>query len=92
MADISEHLPGEPRCPACGMLIDGAMSVALDGASPKPGDATICSHCASLLVFGDDRHPRFPSDAELTEVALLPEVQRARSVVLAVIRRRASDG
>lgn len=89
---ISDRLLGEPRCPACGTLLDAAMSAALDDARPTPGDVTVCAYCASLLVFGDGLHPRFPTDAELTEVALLPEVQHARSVVLEVIRRRTADG
>lgn len=85
----SGRLPGDPRCPACGTLIDGFTSAALDDATPTPGCPTVCVYCASLLVFGDDLHPRFPSDAELAAVAPLPEVQIARSTALAFIRRRA---
>jgi hypothetical protein len=39
------------RCPSCGSLNDGATSVELDGAIPKPGDIAICGYCRELLQY-----------------------------------------
>lgn len=85
------RLPGDPRCPACGALLDGFTSVALDGATPTPGSPTVCAYCATLLVYGDDLHPRFPSDAELIEALLMPEVEIARAAAIAFMRHRTGN-
>jgi hypothetical protein len=88
MTATAHRLPGEPRCPACGAILDGATSVDLDGAMPRPGDVSICAYCASLLVYSDELHPRFPTDAELVDITADPGVRRAQAAALAFIAER----
>jgi hypothetical protein len=45
-------LDTETRCPYCDHLLDGAWS--FEGATPSPGDLSVCINCAKALVFSDD--------------------------------------
>jgi hypothetical protein len=38
-------------------------------AKPAPGDITICIQCQSILVFGDNLKPRWPTEAEMLDIA-----------------------
>jgi len=39
-------------CPYCKEVMDGASTMM--GGVPKPGDISVCIHCASLLQFDQD--------------------------------------
>lgn len=54
------------RCPLCGLESNAASSP--EGATPDPGDITICMHCAGLLVFTDDMRLRTATNAEIAEL------------------------
>ena len=72
------HVPRAGFCPSCGMHLSGAMAIDTD-ARPKPGDVSICAHCASVLQFGENLTFRlFPdwrddpnTDTEQVEAAIL---------------------
>lgn len=83
-------LPDSVRCPACGAQLDGALATS-GRRAPRPGDATLCSYCASALTFdGDPIYLRFPTDDELQEYATDPRMARIRAVVMELIRRHAA--
>jgi hypothetical protein len=42
----------ESQCPYCKAKHHGALSP--EGATPSPGDFSICRQCASILTFGDN--------------------------------------
>jgi len=41
------------KCPQCRALLD-AVTDPREGKHPKPGDFSVCIHCACLMVFNDD--------------------------------------
>ena len=43
---------GDPVCPQCGSLNDGAASV--HDRVPKVGDVAVCFHCGELLEYTED--------------------------------------
>ena len=47
------RLPGviEPRCPNCREGLGGYTAVKLDGATPRPGDLTVCCYCEVVLQY-----------------------------------------
>lgn len=67
------HRFSESPCPNCSAEIDSATGIDHD-ASPNSGDVTICLHCRSILIFGDDLRLRFPNDEEMVELAGEPTI------------------
>lgn len=43
----------EARCPACKSKLDGATGTEA-GATPKPGDLSVCCYCTVVLEFNTD--------------------------------------
>lgn len=75
------------RCPYCQATLDAAY--AKDARlRPKPGDASICFYCAGLLVFDGAGAVRLPTDAELRDLRLQPDVVEARDAVMLDIASR----
>lgn len=67
----------EHKCPGCGSKLTAASG--FNGASPSPGDITICGYCASVLRFGEGLKTTLLEketwDTELDEVTR-EEIQR----------------
>lgn len=40
----------------------------------QPGDATVCSHCATILVFDQQLKVRRPTDSERLKIQTTPEL------------------
>lgn len=51
------------RCPVCGATLNAASGIEHEE-TPRPGDATVCVHCAAILLFDDDLRLRKPTKAE----------------------------
>lgn len=52
MVDLREiEEIGNIKCPKCGIYLDGASDSHGVGATPKPGDISICYYCGTFLVF-----------------------------------------
>lgn len=66
------HTNSKARCPVCKMTLDAATSIG--GSTPSEGDISICSGCASALVFNKDLTLRQLTDDEL---AALPAENQA---------------
>lgn len=56
--------PASP-CPNCGVLLEAHVlpMMGID-ADPRPGDATVCGSCDSILIFDGDLQLRFPNEEE----------------------------
>jgi len=72
-----DTLVPECACPWCGYRFDAAMAAdpAYPDATPSPGDVSVCTSCAQILVFADDLTVRaaMPGEVEFT-----PELRRAQ--------------
>jgi hypothetical protein len=91
---MSEELPPEcfsaagevlppNTCPSCRHELDAATAVdPSDNSRPSPGHWTVCVHCTSFLVFGDDFALRLASVEEVAEMA-----DEHRNLLLRVRRR-----
>ena len=75
-------------CPYCGANLDAATAADLGPSRPVAGDLTVCAYCAGFLVYAASGAVRLPTDVELVELANVPELARARSMVLAIIAAR----
>lgn len=83
--------PGD--CPECGYHIDSTSEAYnYGGATPRPGDISMCLSCGYASVFADDLSRRKPTKKEAEEIWHNPEVkkaQRARAVLVGnKIRKR----
>jgi hypothetical protein len=79
--DIFHHLPAGVCC-ACGHKNNAS---GCDQAErPSPGDYAICVRCAGLNIYADDMTLRKPSGADRLAAAGDPDVQRIRTIILAV--------
>lgn len=63
-ADLGSHPMPDDACPECRHLFEMATSADFNGARPKPGDASICIECTTILVFNTDMHVRRMTDDE----------------------------
>jgi hypothetical protein len=52
MPEIKTTKLGKDYCPHCNEIIDACSS--MEGATPEPGDVTVCFYCVSILQFRDD--------------------------------------
>jgi len=52
------------RCPVCGFEYDCSGCLDVADAIPAPGDLTICSECAAVLVFGDNLVTRVATEQD----------------------------
>ncbi len=71
----------EAACPACRRRTDAATSVCGDH-RPAPGDVTVCIGCATLLVFGQDLRPRWPTEEERDKMQGDPRIRRVVEAVI----------
>lgn len=69
-------------CPKCGEMIDGWTETG-HGHKPKPGDASICVYCLSVLVFDATPKPVLPTPEQAAEIEALPDVQKALKLLRA---------
>lgn len=63
----------DDKCPVCKQVLDGAFGTRTrDGGpteeGPQPGDISMCAHCVSLLIVGDDCKLRTPTVNEVLEL------------------------
>lgn len=52
--------------------------------APKPGDVSICIHCATVAEFDDDLGIRYMDPARLDEVLADPKVRRVLDALRSV--------
>lgn len=52
----------------------GAMRTDGKPGNLQPGDATVCSHCATILVFDAQLNVRRPTDSERLKIQTTPEL------------------
>lgn len=55
------------ECPHCGETLDAATGLE-DGATPDPGDMSICCACGTILMFGQDLLLLEPTRDQLKQV------------------------
>jgi hypothetical protein len=53
---MSTHEPAP--CPSCKTVLSDSTCVSKEGASPSPGDLSVCFYCGELLQFDDETAPR----------------------------------
>ena len=78
-------------CPVCRHMLDAATSVSgTHTHMPKPGDATVCLHCATALRFNGELQVRVLTDEDLEEAdgGTLEELARVK---LAAVQRIIND-
>ena len=73
-------------CPHCHRPLNAASH--LGGATPSPGDFTICITCTKLAVFTDTLDLRLPTADELALAEQLDDVQCIVTALRAVHARR----
>lgn len=85
------QLKGDPKCPHCGNLLDGAANTSGKG-RPRRGDVSVCSFCITALVFDS---PNTLRKATAEDIAALPdelmlkfEESRRASVLIAMLRKK----
>jgi len=84
MTDI--HRTRALKCPSCGAPCDTHTG---DGASaPAPHDATVCSKCGHISIFGDDLELRHPTHEEALQIMLDPQLIATSERVRAELFRR----
>ena len=62
-----EDVPGMV-CPTCGSSLDKAGSPNCNGASPRPGDITLCVYCGEIGKFDFALQMQKLNEEELTEL------------------------
>jgi hypothetical protein len=76
------------RCPGCQSKLDDATCSDGSGATPQPGDLTVCAYCAMCLTFTEDLGVRVLGVQEVE--ALEPDerqaLERAQVLVRAALR------
>lgn len=85
----------QAACPLCQVALRCATNVEdkLDATAPRPGDLTVCIHCAAILRFDDELIPVRLAAADLaaldadTSTVLLRTV---RATTLAMRARRSA--
>lgn len=84
----SVRLPGTPTCPGCGEVVDGA-SYKGPAPDPRPGDLSVCLHCAAVSVITDAGTFRPITDPERAQLqAVEPAVWRQLQAWVAGIERQ----
>ena len=77
-------------CPVCNYKLDAATPADDPDAVPEPGCVSVCIHCVSVHVFGDDLRLRPPTAEELDRLRTDPEIRAAVSRAVAnVVRLKA---
>ena len=79
------------HCPHCHHRLTGTSAlVSEDGEpiTPEPGDVSICSGCASLLVFDESLRLRPATEAEWREARSNLEILEALQAAKRVVRGR----
>lgn len=61
----------EDACPSCAHPLDAAADILTD-AIPRDGDISLCCNCAIILIFGECRRLRLPTEEELLEMRKQP--------------------
>jgi hypothetical protein len=51
---LTIRVAGDPRCPGCHEILDGATNFDDPGRMPKPGDKTVCIYCGQVLQYVPD--------------------------------------
>jgi len=72
-------VPGQHRCPFCGVLHDDATQIAGESAGPAPGDISLCLECGEWSVFTDGVDKRPCNDEELDFIGNDRTCRAARS-------------
>ena len=88
MSDWTETRLPDSRCPYCDTVLDTAGSAT--GATPSPGDITVCVCCASPLTFGPDLTLRMLRPAEIRDLepTVAAALRRHMAAVRGLNRRR----
>ena len=55
--------PAPSTCPACGATLDAVTNM-VGERKPQPGDWSVCSYCAAVLRFQDERTVRELEEGE----------------------------
>lgn len=76
------------QCVECGKKMDMASG---RGATPEPGDFTLCIRCGSLNVFDVDLTLRRPTLDEYVESTHNREIQRLRKAILHVMKECSNE-
>ena len=89
MNEWTETRLPEDRCPHCDAKLDAASSAT--GATPSPGDLTVCIHCALPLIFDSDCRlcVMTPADMRRLDLETAGELRRYMAAVRQTDRRSA---
>lgn len=73
------------ECPACGIVLDGALAIVEFGAPPRPGDVSVCFGCGAVLVFTAIPGARLMGFAEMAALpeGVAMELRQAQEIVRA---------
>lgn len=86
---LNDLLAGDFRvpdcpCPGCGEFLGGAMGPQ----QPKPGDYSVCAHCALILRFKEDLTLRAATDEELLADDCPPDLHMVQQLCLELIAQK----
>jgi hypothetical protein len=77
MAELRETVIEPDACPFCGHILDRVTAGPQNpGATPEPGDVTICIQCGGLLIMDERVRVRPPTREEQAQVMTDPGVVR----------------
>jgi hypothetical protein len=71
---MSIRMP-ETNCPSCKKILDAATPME-EGATPSPGDVSVCCYCHAVLQYSDDMRLIHADADVIAEVTL--ELSRAQ--------------
>lgn len=74
---MSQSRASEPRCLACGRVLDSAIHAGPGSKTPREGDISICLYCRHIMAFGADGGLRALTDEEMRAVAGHPKLLMA---------------
>lgn len=65
---MRDHSTPESACADCGYVMDNASGVSTEE-PPSPGDIGLCFNCGHVMIYGENRRLREPTDEEIIEIA-----------------------
>jgi hypothetical protein len=74
------RLPGKPKCPQCGTILDAYSDVQQTGDAIRPGDYTFCVRCAAPLEWNGYYYNRLTGSA-LVLARLSPDFVETEAMV-----------
>lgn len=90
---MGHRVKGEPRCPNCGNLADGATAYDGSEAAPSPGNYLVCLYCSSIGMYNEDYSIKQLAEQDLVQLEqedpmLVVELRKAQVAVQKIMQEK----